>query len=77
MLDISGVEFPEMKCFRNAINISPASGACYWIEPSHGDVAKFLPNPPFLTRIYLNCLCFYETHFKSIGIQKVDDSILL
>ena len=49
MLDISGVEFPEMKCFTNAINISPASGACYWIEPSHGDMAKFLPNPPFLT----------------------------
>lgn len=49
MLDISGVESLEMKCFTNAINISPASGACYWIEPSHGDVAKLLPNPPFLT----------------------------
>lgn len=33
-LDISGAESLEMKQPTNAINISPASGACYWVEPS-------------------------------------------
>ena len=47
MLDISGVQSPEKKCFMNAINTSPGSGACHWIEPSRGDMAKSLQNPFF------------------------------